>query len=230
MSFIKKCCIENILYVPSLHYSLLSVWALAWKVLLVTFQNSSVSITNNGTLCAAGTQTKVLYTLDKNQPSINVREVASAANITTWNERTGHALQDEILQVYCRDFLNGLKISGDRHKAHSCESCILSIQPRTLFSKFAEERTTTALKVSHSNIHDPLKIKLKRNESVFVTFIIQVSSLATIFPIPARFEVFLCFNKNYCLWRAENIWKAKSFSFQWWRWIHWLIIQYFLTD
>lgn len=114
---LKTCVLNDVLFVPSLHYSLISVGRMCNNGLKVSFSENQVVISDRNKSVAAGSQRGSLYVLNMVMP-----ERALYANLETWHARLGHSSPKGILQMSSNNVARNLEI-GNKTLPNVCEVC-----------------------------------------------------------------------------------------------------------
>ena len=78
---------------------------------------------------------------------------------------------------------------------HVCEGCILGKMQRASFPKDGSVRAEHRLQLIHSDVCGPMQTPSFGHYLYFVTFIDDYSRHAWVYPLKAKFEVFLCFKQ-----------------------------------
>lgn len=91
----KKCFLKNVLYVPKLECSLISVGVLSKYEFQISFHQNYVNILLERKLCATGCKVRTLYVLDFNKH----KENALLADLTTCHERLEHPSYSKMLRM-----------------------------------------------------------------------------------------------------------------------------------
>jgi len=87
---------------------------------------------------------------------------------------------------------------------HVCEGCSLGKMQRAMFPKDGSIRATCRLQLVHSDVCGPMQtLSLGNYLDFFVTFIDDNSRHAWVYPLKAKFEVFMCFKQFLAM--AENV-------------------------
>lgn len=202
-----KCRLQQVLYVPSLQYSLVSVSTLSKRSMQAVFNSSGVSITKNGKLCATGTLSGNLYILDTYRAYDPL--VACIADINRWHERLGHVFHEGIKVMSTRNAVTGLQIS-DSAVTSTCSSCVAGKLTRSKIPKSASTSDHNVLDIVHSDVCGPMEINSKGGARYFVTFIDRASRWTTVYPISSKDEAFPRFKQFLALAERQTGRKLKA--------------------
>lgn len=189
----KPCRLENVLYVPNLKYSLVSISSLIDRGMKVSFSREGSHITMNGHTVAIGVRSGNLFSLKTRGLFSN--ECANVASIQLWHERLGHSDISGIRQLSNKNIVEGIHIGNSHDAKQVCEACIKGKMTRSDIPKVATSNRQQVLPLESvsSDVWGPSRVVSKGGARFFVTFIDQASRYVTIFPIKAKSDVFSCF-------------------------------------
>lgn len=193
----RTCMLKDVLHVPDMGFSLVSVNQLTNRGHEVVFTGKRVDILSGNMLIARGTKARGLYSLDTSSSSAHdVRHaVACTASLQLWHERMGHVHHSGIRQMASKQVVSGLKISGHTSEDAPCEGCIMGKMPRATIPKTSSCRSTGLLDLVHTDIAGPLPIPSKGGALYYVTFIDDMSRWVTVYPLRAKSDCFEAFKK-----------------------------------
>lgn len=200
--------LQNVLYVPELGYSLLSVVALNDNGWTVTFcPEKRCTIAKDG-LTIVASKKSTLFALYFSPPgsdaSLNLGLIANSTySAKLWHQRLGHLSYSAMthLQSATSDFPGFRTL-----KASPCDDCITGKHPRSPFPS-SSSISHSPLELVHSDVAGPMSTPTIGGGRFFVTFIDDFTRYATVYIIPAKsavFEVFKLFKAS-----AENFHSAK---------------------
>ncbi|MCO5555332.1 hypothetical protein L7F22_008878 [Adiantum nelumboides] len=109
-----------------------------------------------------------------------------------WHAHFGHLNFASLLRLQNSDMIASLPPLEAPVK-HVCEGCILGKMQRSKFPKDGSVRATCRLQLVHSDVCEPMQTPSLGNYLYFVTFIDDYFRHAWVYPLKAKFEVFMCF-------------------------------------
>ena len=190
---VRKCKLTDVLHVPELGFSLLSVAKMEQKGLDVHFKKGRCNIMSYNKLFATGTRTKNLYVLDV-APEYVPSEVACVANLQLWHERLAHVHPKSIVKMVNHGVVSGVTIS-DKQCADNCEGCIYGKSTRTVIPKKSDTRAEAILDLVHSDVSGPVEIPSLGGSRYFITFIDDHSNWTTVYPMRRKSESLKMFKR-----------------------------------
>lgn len=148
------CRIIDVLHVPSLAFSLVSVNQLAKRGLHTSFRRNFVQIKNGSKVLATGSRRASLYVLDaSSDPPLEVNSsTACVASLQLWHERMGHVHIAGLRQMAHRKIVKGIDIAPLKHPLPICEGCVMGKMVRKMIPKKSENLATGILDLVHSDI------------------------------------------------------------------------------
>jgi hypothetical protein len=187
----------NVLWVPDLAISLLSVkkiTSLGYKVIF--FKNRCV-VMRNGVVEACGNLYSDIYKIECKPcvAKVNFVTFKKVASFQLWHERFGHLNYNDLQRLSEENIVHGLNIKGDQDKKEVCEDCQMGKQRKLPFSKSKEERASELLQKVHSDVVGPIKIPSFSGSKYFVTFIDEASNKVWIYLLKRKDEVFTKFKE-----------------------------------
>ena len=188
----KTCRLENVLLVPNLSYSLLSVSKACNAGKITKFNKSGCEILNEEKkVIAFTTRAGNLYHLEHCgiPQSVNVTDKKSQE--TLWHRRYGH-LGEQNLQKIAREQLVK-KFDYDISKRIGfCETCIGGKHLRTPFAS-STTQTTEVLELVHSDVCGKMQEKSLGGGEYFLTFTDDKSRYTWVYILKTKDQVFDCF-------------------------------------
>lgn len=148
----KNCKMENVLFVPKLSYSLLSVSKASNAGKTTVFDRSGCQILNEQKkVIAFATRVGNLYNLEHCKPKTQLANTANKANKEKlWHRRYGH-LGEQNLQKIAREELAEKFNYDPSNEIGFCETCIGGKHHRSPFSR-STTQTTEILELVHSDV------------------------------------------------------------------------------
>ena len=188
--------LQDILHVPELHSSLLSIAQLIRRGLDIRFMDNGCKIYDSqGTLLCEGLLRANLFILPiRVKPPISARitiadldsflpegedGVSDSALVThdtskadkqLWHCRLAHLHYNTVLRMVAHGMVRGMEIATGR-TINACEPCILGKQTRAEISKHTESRSDTVLRRIFSDICEKLPTRSHTGFEYFVTFV-----------------------------------------------------------
>ncbi|MCO5562978.1 hypothetical protein L7F22_016614 [Adiantum nelumboides] len=203
------------LYVPGIKKNILFVSALARLGLVVKFVDDRCTVNDlsfgdeivaSGILCR-GLYKFTLYDKCGKNFANAVVDTKAISDAKLWHARFGHLNFVSLLRLQKSDMVASLPPLEAPVK-HVCEGCILDKMQRSKFPKDGSVRATCRLQLVHSDICGPMQTPSLGNYLYFVTFIDYYSRHAWVFPLEAKFKVFMCFKQFLAM--AENVSKDET--------------------
>ena len=108
-------------------------------------------------------------------------------DVITWHARLSHLRQERMYRLARKGMLGPLT----KIKLPICENCLVGKTTRKPFSK--RINAEKLLQLIHSDMCDPMNIKVKHEASYFITFIDDYSRFGHVYLISHKSEVLDCF-------------------------------------
>lgn len=193
----RTCVLKNVLHVPDLGFSLVSVNQLTNLGHRVLFRKNRVEILNGRDVIATGSKSGGLYTLDvqTTRGRTSKSATACAASLQLWHERMGHVHHSGILQMARKNTVNGLDISGSKTETVNCEGCVMGKMARTAAPRSSRSHATGILDLVHTDVAGPMPVHSQGRALYYVTFIDDMSRWVAVYPLKAKSECFDAFKK-----------------------------------
>ena len=166
----KECRLNNVLLVPKLSYSLLSVSKASTAGKTTKFDTTGCEIINEqGKVIGFAMRVGNLYHLEhcrKTQGS-NVTEKKNKEKL--WHRRYGHLGEQKLQQIAKKNLVNQFNYDIS-NEIGFCENCIGGKHHRTPFSS-STTKSTDPLELVHSDVCGKMQEKSLGGAEYFVTFI-----------------------------------------------------------
>lgn len=179
--------VKDVLYVPTLEESLLSVKKLAEKGLEVRFIKDVCHITKDKVTVATADINGNLYKL-RSDKALTVGNRHRKDCQHTWHRRLGHRDPEAIKQMERKDLAAGLKIT-DCGIRGVCETCIKGKMTRQPFPKKSLSKTEEPLDLVHTDVCGPMQTKTPGNKRYVLTLIDDYSKHTVIYLMEHKSEV-----------------------------------------
>ena len=184
-----KCRLHNVLFVPRLSYSLLSVSKASSAGKTVKFDKTGCKILNEQKrVIAFATRVGNLYHLEHCQKSqvVNVADKDSKERL--WHRRFGH-LGEQNLQRIAREKLVKQFNYNSSKPIGFCETCIGGKHHRTPFASSITQ-TTEVLEIVHSDVCGKMQEKSLGGAEYFLTFTDDKTRYTWVYPLKTKDQVF----------------------------------------
>ena len=192
----EKTCIKNVLHVPTITKSLVSVGQIVEQGMQVRFNNEGCFIEKDGRLIAKGRRDGRLFILDSNEvkSAMYAKGLETETSIELWHKRIGHINLQRLRAMQSKEVVIGLPPFESKRVDRVCEACQLGKQHRHAFPK---ERNVSKglLDVIHSDVWGPAQTPTLGGCRYYVTFIDDHSHYAWIFPMKKKSEVLSHFQR-----------------------------------
>lgn len=174
--------LKDVLLVPELGSSLLSVSKVVKNGFQVLFKEDSCSIEKDGVVALEAKKINGLYTV--------IQSTSFAGKVSTydnelmlWHRRLGH-----INPSYVRE--SGVLVKSDEDdSSFSCASCLQGKMTRKPFPAVPEIKTTRILELVHSDVCGPMRTESTMKKRFFVTFIDDFSRMCAVYVIRRKSDV-----------------------------------------
>lgn len=125
----------------------------------------------------------------------------STGTLNLWHRRLGHLNEDDVLRMYRKGMVEGMKIIPQSiQKKTICESCLKGKHAREPIPKETDTRATEILHRIHSDLCDAGESR--KGYRYYVTFIDDYSRYTEVIPLKRKDETLEAFKKFVA--RAEN--------------------------
>lgn len=201
----QKCTLKNVLLVPKLSYSLLSVSKMVEAGKTTKFDKSGCEILNEEKkVIAFATRAGNLYHLEycRKHEKVNTAETEKEQ---LWHRRYGHIGEQTLKKLATGKLVK--QFNYDVSKSTSfCESCIGGKQHRTPFDS-SKRQTSELLELVHSDVCGKVSEKSIGEAQYFLTFPDDKSRYSWVYILKSKDEVF----GKFLEWKAlvENSTKKR---------------------
>lgn len=188
--------VKDVLYVPDLSTSLLSVSQIIKNKCNIKFDSKGCTIFNKDNVEVASA------TLVNNMYRLNVASVQAFISETNddfylWHQRMGHLNFSDLKKL--EEQAEGVKLSPSTDM--TCISCIEGKQARLPFTS-AGSRASALLELVHSDVCGPMEVTSLGGARYFLTFIDDFSRKVCVFTLKSKSECLNKFKEYKCL--VEN--------------------------
>jgi hypothetical protein len=162
--------ITQVLHVPKMKNSFISISKLISEGLKVEFDNDGCKVNNvHGIVVAEACREKKLYLLNNNvrKESANVAKSSNEGAII-WHQSLDHLNMTSLKKL--QTMVNGMNLK-EMPLHHVCEACIESKHQKTYFPKDEAIKASKLLELVHSDVCEPMKTTSYGGARYFVTFI-----------------------------------------------------------
>ena len=184
----QKCRIENVLYVPKLSYSLLSVSKVSEAGKITKFNRIGCEILNKEKkVIATATRVGNLYYLEYCRKGQNLN-VAKNNNEMLWHRRYGHISEQNLKSLANSELVEHFRYNSMKNIGF-CESCIGGKQHRTPFGA-SERQTCDLLELVHSDVCGKISESSIGGAQYFLTFTDDKSRYSWVYMLKTKDQVF----------------------------------------
>ncbi len=190
--------LKEVLFVPKLRCSLLSVRAATAQGKLITFGHSRCWFKNSaGKVLAMGSLVGKMYRLDAvvNAPD-HAAHVADAHsnNLNAWHRRMGHLNEGQLREMISKKLATGMrKVSGS--SLDFCEACARAKQARKAFQPVGGIKSSKRLQLIHSDVCGPMPKTSLGGARYFVTYCDDYTRVVYVYFVKKKSEVFSTFKE-----------------------------------
>ena len=164
----QKCRLENVLFVPKLSYSLLSVSKASEVGKTTKFNKSGCQILNKEKkIVASATRVGNLYYLKYHRKEQNLN-VAEKSTEMLWHRRYGHLGEQNLKSLANSELVKDFDYNASKNIGF-CESCIGGKQHRAPFDS-SERHTVELLELVHSDVCGKISEPSIGGAQYFLTF------------------------------------------------------------
>ena len=184
----QKCRLENVLFVPKLSYSLLSVSKASEAGKTTKFNQSGCQILNKEKkIVASATRVGNLYHLKYHRKEQNLN-VAEKSNEMLWHRRYGHLGEQNLKNLANDELVKDFDYNASKNIGF-CESCIGGKQHRTPFDS-SERHTVDLLELVHSDVCGKISEPSIGGAQYFLTFTDDKSRYSWVYILKTKDQVF----------------------------------------
>lgn len=203
----QRFILQNVLHVPTLKYSLLSVGVLIGRGLHVGFDRNGVSVKNNDREILYGAKDGKMFSLHTTS-QMSATEFACVASLNLWHKRLGHAFPDGTLRMSRHNVVEGLQVSSKQMS--TCDACTMGKLTRTDIPKTSTSRHYDTLDVVYTDVCGPMRVESMSGCRYYVLFIDAASKWMVVYPIRAKSHVLERFKRYIQLVERQTSRKLKS--------------------
>ena len=206
----KECRLNNVLFVPKLSYSLLSVSKAALAGKVTKFDKVGCEILNEEEkVIGFATRVGNLYHLEhcRKSQAGNVADKESKEKL--WHRRFGH-LGEQNLQRIAREKLVCQFNYNLSKSIGFCKTCVGGKHHRTPFGS-STTKTTEALELVHSDVCGKMREKSLGGAEYFVTFTDDKTRYTWVYILKSKDQVLDCFLQWKALVENQSKRKLKTF-------------------
>lgn len=178
----RKVRLQDVLLVPDLGSSLISVSKIVRNGFEVIFKEDLCKITKNGTEVLTAMKMNGLYTVSPSRMFAGKTE-SKEEDLMLWHRRLGH-----INPSYIRK-LNIVKMDSADDTKFSCTCCIEGKMARKPFPPSDEKQSSRILELVHSDVCGPMRTETSSKQRYFVSFIDDFSRMSAVYLIRRKSEV-----------------------------------------
>ena len=186
----QRSILYGVLHVPDLACSLFSVRAAAQKNKVVSFSDTSCTITDaeSGVVYAKGSMINNMYILNFKKVPLEQASAACEKNAEAdlWHQRLGH-LNEQQLNDLVRQNLVKESIPTS---LSFCEGCVEGKMHKKPFNSVGEIRSKRKLQLVHSDVCGPMQTESLGKKKYYVTFIDDYSRCCAVYFMRNKSEVF----------------------------------------
>ena len=205
----KKCRLENVLLLPKLSYSLLSVSKASEAGKTTRFDNSGCEIVNQDKkMIAFATRVGNLYCLEYCRKSQRVN-VAERNKERLWHRRYGHIGEQKLQRMAKGELVRQLDYNASRSIGF-CETCVGGKHHRTPFNS-SKTQSTELLELVHSDVCGKISEKSLGGAQYFLTFTDDKSRYSWVYILHSKDQVFDRFLEWKALVEKSTKKKIKTF-------------------
>lgn len=179
--------IKNVLFVPELDGSLLSVRKLTNEGFDVVFKSGGCSITRNGSVYAKAILKHNLFVLEHKELAKKVS--CSAECLHTWHRRLGHRNLQSIKTAVNKNIVDGIELKKCSCVSE-CEVCLRAKLTRQVFPKKSETKSKGILDLVHCDLCGPMQNETPSGNKYFMTLIDDYSRYCTLYFLSSKDQAF----------------------------------------
>lgn len=180
----KEIRVQNVLFIPELDGSLLSVRKLTAEGFKVFFDRNGCSISLGGHVLAKATLRNNLFVLNQSYKANMISKCKSDC-IHIWHRRFGHRSHQAISSTVTKELIRGVSIKKCAC-LFDCEVCLRAKLTRAPFPKASESRSDEILDLVHCDLCGPMQNTTPGGNRYFLTLIDDHSRYCTIFFIASK--------------------------------------------
>lgn len=178
--------IKNVLYVPELDSSLLSVKRLTENGYTVIFEEKKCFIIKDSNVIAIGSTKDHLYKLKLVNTANMVKNERNCIHI--WHRKMGHRDIEAIQFLVKNELANGIIIDDCKTKI-TCECCIKGKMTSKSFPKQSKTRSNSVLELIHTDLCGPIPYTTPTGNRYILTFTDDYSRYSKVYFLKRKNEV-----------------------------------------
>lgn len=186
---IMNITVKNVLFVPDLGYSLLSVKRLTNQGFEVNFNSKHCNIMHNKRIIAQGVVSGNLYRLNYRNEALAVWDCKSNNGcIHVWHRRFGHRDPAVVKIMATKALVQGMDVRTCAHVL-TCEVCKKGKMSRKHFPKKSQSKTQDILDLVHTDLCGPMRTVTPGGKKYILTCIDDYSRYCIIYLLSKKSEV-----------------------------------------
>lgn len=197
----KKVTVTDVMYVPDLDSSLLSISKLAKRGFDISFGETYCKVTDNSNIIAIADLSCNLYKLRTVQVALMTSQQHSKNCQHTWHRMLGHRDVNAIKDLTTKELAIGVKIV-DCGLRSMCECCIKGKMSRIPFPKMSKNKTQSILELVHTDVCGPMQTATPSNNRYILTIIDDYSRYAEVHLLKEKSDV--CIKLTQFITRMET--------------------------
>lgn len=182
---------QEVLYVPSINGSLLSVRKLVEKGFKVNFTpNGQCNIMQRDIVAATAELRGNLYVLkEANRALLTTNEVHPKDCVHQWHARCGHRDLEVVKRLNIDGHVKGANIVSCPIKV-TCEVCTKGKMTRVPFPRTSEKSSRKVMDLVHTDVCGPMQTKTPSGNRYVLTFIDDYTRFTTVYLLQNKSDVF----------------------------------------
>lgn len=181
--------LHDVLYVPVLMTSLVSVKRITQHGGSVSFTGDACQILHDGNVVLSARLRDDLYCIVRHHASAFAAKCTESAEL--WHKRFCHLSYDALTSMQRNEIVSGISVSSQHFKdaaSSTCTTCVQSKQTRASFSS-STPRNTSTLDLLHTDVCGPLPVPSLSGARYFVTVLDDASKLSIVKPVVHKSDV-----------------------------------------
>ena len=180
--------VKDVLYVPDLRTSLISVRVLTQKGFEVVFQQNLCRVIANGVDILVARLESSLYMIDNGGQSAAVGKTGEVDCVHGWHRRMGHRDINAIRTLFKKDLVSGITMSECTCK-FECEVCLRGKFSRLPFSE-SKSKTVKVMDLVHTDVCGPMETETPGRKRYYLTFVDDFSKFTIVHLLRNKSEVY----------------------------------------
>ena len=204
-----KTTLHDVLYVPGLSYTLLSVAKMIDRGRKISFYKSWCQVADNRKRVVACAKKKGgLYQLFFTHSSHHLVNMVESKE-TLWHRRLRQLDEKNLKQMACEDLVLGFNYDVSKSVGF-CESCVNGKIHRCHFPTTGHRRGEEPLSIVHSDVCRKVNMKSLGGAEYFLTFIDDNTHFTWVYVLKHKYEVFQQFLKWKAMVEKSSGYKLKA--------------------